>query len=1061
VIRGWDIERFGNLHKYQVRNLPPGLIIVFGPNGSGKNTLRSFLSGMLFGFGPSQSSAVTERRYDRSEGGRVVLAGPNGEAVLERRAWNRFALHLNGKAATQRDLEELCGLPDLSSYRSIFVVEPRELDSFEPLAGTGLATRLFTTAGSEGEQLERRARRRLWRHASKTLRSEGGRGISDALDELEALGARLEETRKASNAHGELERQLRSFRSSVADLQGRVARFRAEQTTYETLLELWPAWRDRSQLQTELDQISLPENFPEDAAEQFHRLRSAISDAQYRLNETLAQEAELGRQLDEMPVAQPLEVRGDVEALVREIPEQVGRLQHGHQIDAEIAETERVQLNALSELPVLLARSIETTDIGELTRQIDLWQSALADGVARRRAEMKAWLKVRRRRVAFERSREVVSALLERYQPLSDAAIQETERLLRRVRDGLLALAQEQRRTTELEQTVAQYAKALRQPRERVRVLPAWVPLLGWCVTLAGGAGWAHTAMFGGFGIPPVVLVLLTAASFIAAEGSRYLRSHATTVNKQRGRETSSNRHGYDTAARNLIDHQKHSARLEFALGVDATRLGLPVLPTPRDLDMRQTASNEDKAGRRRWEHAAQARRNIGAKLVELDLLETRQRSGFADARRASRETVSQWHQWRGMLGLTGLTRPEEALQIVDRVRVAQERAQAIQHLRARRAALEDSIDHWESKVRTCLMVAEDEEGSTMVGEPLMGALTRLHQRCLQDEQTRVARLRLSDDLADFRERVRINRSRVESCAAAVQEFFDRVGAPSDAAFQSMVVAQGRREILTQNLRLAEGRLSDRLERSADAHALQQLLATGHPDEWREGLAGVRELLRRLDEEQVEVLCEQHKAETAAREAYDGARELPLLETRHAALRAELMAKVATWKTFVVAEALLTLALYEHRTDHQPPVLAQASRFYSAVTASRPQQVVQASGRTPITVRDANARMRPVDELGAVTREQLFVSLRLGAVSELRTSGSRLPLLMGDIFGHLDPNRARATAEVLAEIAGGGQVFLFTCRPETRDLLKRIDQNALTLEMGGREPRREFGVVNS
>jgi uncharacterized protein YhaN len=67
---------------------------------------------------------------------------------------------------------------------------------------------------------------------------------------------------------------------------------------------------------------------------------------------------------------------------------------------------------------------------------------------------------------------------------------------------------------------------------------------------------------------------------------------------------------------------------------------------------------------------------------------------------------------------------------------------------------------------------------------------------------------------------------------------------------------------------------------------------------------------------------------------------------------------------------------------------------------------------------------------------------------------------MGDVFSNLDPNRARATAEVLAEMAAGGQVFVFTCRPETRDLLKRIDPGALTLEMGGREPRREFGVVN-
>jgi uncharacterized protein YhaN len=1060
VIRGWDIERFGSLQKYQVRNLPSGLVIVFGPNGSGKSTLRSFLSGMLFGFGHSQPAGLAERRYDRTEGGRLVCAGPGGEVTLERRAWNRFALHLNGEAATQRELEELCGLPDLGSYRSIFVIEPGELNSFEPLAGTGLASRLLTAAETEGEQVERRARRRLWRQAAKMLRSEDGRGIGDALDELEALDKRLEETRQASNAHGELERQLRSYRASVADLQGRVARFRAEQTTYETLLELWPAWRDGSQLQGELDQISLPAGFPANAAEQFHQLRNEISDAQYRLNETLAQETALARQLDEMPPERPLEVQGEVETLYREIPDQLALLRTCKQVDAEIAEAEKAQLEALSELPSVVAQSIDSTDVNELTRQIGAWRAKIADAFDRRRRGVKAWLKVRRRRVAFERSREVVSALVVRYEPLSDAAIQETERLLRKVRDGVNALALEQRRTAELEQTVAQYAKALRQPKERVRVPPAWMPLLGWCLTLLGGAGWAHTAMLGGFGVPPVVLVLLTAASFVGAEGSRYLRHRASALNKLRTREASSNRHGYDTAARNLIDHQKHSARLEFALGVDAARLGLPVLPTPRDLELRETAWIEDKAGRRRWERAARALRNIDAKLAEMDLLETRRRSEFSEARKVSRDSLVQWKQWQEQLGLQGLSRLEDAQQFVDRVRAAQDRARAIQHQRAQRASLDDTVDHWESRVHTCLIVAEDEEGSLMRGEPLIGALTRLHDRCLRDEQARIARVKLVEQLAEFRERVRISRSRVESGAAALQGFFDRVGAPSEAAFQAMVVAQGRREILTQNVQLAEARLTERLQRSADPHALQQLLATGHPDEWREGLAGVRELLRRLDEEQVDVLCEQHKAETAARDAYDGARELPLLETRHAALRAELQAKVATWKTFVVAEALLTLALYEHRTDHQPAVLAQASRYYSAVTNSPPQQVVQASGRTPITVRDGSARMRPVDELGAVSREQLYLSLRLGAITELQMSGSRLPILLGDVFNTLDPNRARATAEVLAEMAGRGQIFLFTCRPETRDLLRRIDSGALMLEMGGREPRREFGVVN-
>ena len=37
-ITGWSIDGFGQFHKAEVTDLPPGLIVVHGPNESGKTT---------------------------------------------------------------------------------------------------------------------------------------------------------------------------------------------------------------------------------------------------------------------------------------------------------------------------------------------------------------------------------------------------------------------------------------------------------------------------------------------------------------------------------------------------------------------------------------------------------------------------------------------------------------------------------------------------------------------------------------------------------------------------------------------------------------------------------------------------------------------------------------------------------------------------------------------------------------------------------------------------------------------------------------------------------------
>ena len=44
------VERFGVLQNTLLRDLQPGVTVVYGNNGSGKTTAVSFLRGLLFGY---------------------------------------------------------------------------------------------------------------------------------------------------------------------------------------------------------------------------------------------------------------------------------------------------------------------------------------------------------------------------------------------------------------------------------------------------------------------------------------------------------------------------------------------------------------------------------------------------------------------------------------------------------------------------------------------------------------------------------------------------------------------------------------------------------------------------------------------------------------------------------------------------------------------------------------------------------------------------------------------------------------------------------------------------
>jgi len=130
-----------------------------------------------------------------------------------------------------------------------------------------------------------------------------------------------------------------------------------------------------------------------------------------------------------------------------------------------------------------------------------------------------------------------------------------------------------------------------------------------------------------------------------------------------------------------------------------------------------------------------------------------------------------------------------------------------------------------------------------------------------------------------------------------------------------------------------------------------------------------------------------------------------------------------------------------YRAANQDPVIGLASRYFQAMTlgAYRGLRTDENERGEPILVgvRGENQRVE-VGRMSDGTRDQLYLALRLASLVWRRKSQEPMPFIVDDILINFDDARSRATLAILAELAAGQQVILFTHH-------RRIADEALVL----------------
>lgn len=121
------------------------------------------------------------------------------------------------------------------------------------------------------------------------------------------------------------------------------------------------------------------------------------------------------------------------------------------------------------------------------------------------------------------------------------------------------------------------------------------------------------------------------------------------------------------------------------------------------------------------------------------------------------------------------------------------------------------------------------------------------------------------------------------------------------------------------------------------------------------------------------------------------------------------------------------------RELHQPEILRLAGEHLVLLTEGRYDRLEVTGDRRRTLQVSGPATPEPLEvasPLSTGTREQIYLALRMALVRHLDEGGTRLPLVLDEVFVNWDPGRRDRGLDLIERTAGERQVFFFTCHPK-------------------------------
>jgi uncharacterized protein YhaN len=1037
------VDGYGMFCDFSLDDLSPAATVILGPNESGKTTLLSFIRTVLFGF---LSRRGAESLYEPLSGGRHgghmnLVDSRNDRFILERYAGPKgghVTLTLpDGSVGGTSDLAVLLGHTSRDLFRNVFAFSLAELQDFETLSSDDVRARIYGAGLGAGRlglpEIEKKID-----HDRGELYKEGGskQSVAVLIREADDVGKKLREFVSQVEEHDRLRADLEKLNLEIeAKAEERQKRY-VERDHTANLLRAWDDWTELRSADEQVKQLPEVNEFPPEGITRLERslqrrddLRDSIEELK---NHVAGNQQELEHvDVDERVLERKVQIEGlnrgldKYESSKEDLPKRESELKSaledlrdglrdlGPGWDEERARTFDTSVPAREAVRGHGEKlRVSSVQLHDAERDRGKAEEDLENAAAERDRARKEWRALSQ---PPERNRKM---------------LEEKQRKLRELRSLHSTHERRRQEANHLEdrkgdlQTRGEWIE--RRISKEVASLPIWPVVL---VPLIGLAAAVLLALL----IDPIGALVMAAAG--VAVGAGY-------VGLRRRLEASSQKGLLEDELKTVGDQVKKiegeaatvASRLETeesSIVKLAEELGINTRPDEPDIDGVESELEEALDSLGTWEAAEKRVKEAEARTEEQEKRVRLAKENESKAREEVERAKKAWHGWLEKRNIDVTISPETCIELLSMVEGLREKIKAADGLRKRIRTIEGAMEGYETQANAVRRACNFDERGRSAFPAAVDQLLEA-SRVAKESSDRVEQLRKAMD--GDKARLKTLETAAEEVGGQIEGLLSEAGATDEEDFRRRAEIFSQREKLLAAIRDRIGNL-ERIAGRDRLDGFMSELEVADPEQLQQKQ---REVSERIDEieEDLDERREKRAQVTEQIRQMETEEESSELRLRQAVLREQLSSEARKWSVLTIGQALLAETRLKYERERQPAVIQEAQRFFSSFTTGRYERIFSLPGENRIAVEDRTGKRKDTFELSRGTVEQLYLALRFGLVREFARRAEPMPVIMDDILVNFDPDRAREACRALGELSEDQQVLLFTCHPETVELIR-------------------------
>ncbi|SIN87236.1 ATP-binding protein [Halodesulfovibrio marinisediminis] len=999
------INGFGVFAEQEVSGFSSGVNVFLGNNEAGKSTCLSFLRYMLFGL-PRRVKGISHHEPLRggNHAGVLGLDTQKFGALRLERSFKPKRVVISGADGFQMDetaLQALLGNVSFDLYKNVYGFSLTELQNKDALTGDAVRNALYGTVHGGGASYTDVMKHLSAKREALYKKRGSVQPLNKHLKELEQLRKDMNASEDSVAAYLAVSEQIKELEEELAERNSTLRELGIEAGTVNADIRLWGIFTEYKEKKAALDAVQPLIVFPQDGLLRFENNSSMAQEKREELlkrkgsiEATKREIAEKEEVINSELIAQQDIVRAlsEEKAVMNAKKSELEQFEIEHKtLQRDLSETfEQLGVDWNAERVAAFDLSENTRrDIAQLEEQVDAAKQAvtLAQSESARLSGVleDASRNLEQRRYEFELNAGVIRfASLKNDLDSTTVDLQHEKEVLRTVRSRLpMVLAAEHTSTgfTLIVPSILGLVGA------GISVLPFFAPVP------------QYTMHCGIAVIALAVLVLLLSSSrqkkaikaqqqdMLDLMGNVPLLFPQPSVTEACLRKAEDL---YDDMQRDVVAYEALQDKV-------------------------QLAQKQFDIAKEQVEKGCSAEQNADDILTTVNT------------------KVEQWLEDRGLSSSLRVQHIPETLQLI---KDAKSKISQLSDLEARKTSVYNMLDAY-AKQQDILCKTTGVEPEYSFDRTIKRDVTqdKLLRILTESQAAQVAVLSLSESLQKEIEAAKVLRGSLAGLEEEIHALFTAASVIDEESFRTNHAVYTRQQELLSAFNALKASLTAASE-DGDIEQLSVRIGQQSEQELAVKASELATTIQQKEQEQEELRQKLIQAKVE-QEKLTSAEDQARLRTQSEAHKEEANGLAKEWARYCIAEHLLSRARERFEREQQPEVIKQAGIFFNTITRGAYSGVFKPLGEDTIYALAEDGTRREPEELSRGTVEQLYLSLRLGHILSHSGQNEPLPVIMDDIMVNFDPTRAANTAEAIAELAAHNQVFLFTCHPQTVDLMQK------------------------